>query len=113
MHELSLASEVIQILGDEASKHGLQRVSKYSLEVGLLRAVVPELLRTGLDVLSKGTVAEGAEVELREVPGRARCPACGLEFPVPDILIVCPGCEHLGGEILSGEELRLIELEGD
>jgi hypothetical protein len=45
MHELSLATEVVRIICDEAGRHGLARVERYRLEVGQLRAVVPELLR--------------------------------------------------------------------
>jgi hydrogenase nickel incorporation protein HypA/HybF len=113
MHELSLAVEVVRIVCDEAERHGLGRIERYRLEVGQLRAVVPEMLSTGLAVASHGTRAEGAEVELVEVAGRARCQACGLEFAAPDVLMVCPGCGQFGGEVLAGSELRVTEIEGE
>jgi len=113
MHELSLATEVVRIICDEAARNDVRRVERYRLEVGQLRAVVPELLRTGLEVASQGTCAAGARIELDEIPGRARCPGCGIEFATPDILLVCPDCGQIGGEVLAGSELRIVELEGE
>lgn len=113
MHELSLAHEVIQVLTEEAARHRIARIARYRLEVGLLRGVVPELLRSGLELAGRGTAAEGAAIELLEVAGRARCPSCGHEFSIPDLLILCPSCARVGGDVLAGSELRVIELEGD
>lgn len=113
MHELSLAHAVLDIVTQEAARHGLGSVTRIALEVGRLRAVVPELLRTGIEVAARGTRAEGAALDLTEVAARARCPVCGAEFDVPDYLFLCPGCERAGGEIIAGEELRVTEIEGD
>jgi hydrogenase nickel incorporation protein HypA/HybF len=113
MHELSLASSVVQILSEEAQRHEMRRVTRYRLEVGLLRGVVPELLFTCLGFASKGTAVEGAAVDLQEVPGRARCWDCSLEFAVDEIVFLCPRCERLGGEIIAGQELRVIAMEGE
>jgi len=113
MHELSLAAEVVRIICDEAERHGLGRIERFRIEVGQLRAVVPEMLCTGLEVASQGTCAAGAEVELVEISGRARCQACGMEFAAPDVLMVCPGCGQFGGEVLAGSELRVTEIEGE
>jgi hydrogenase nickel incorporation protein HypA/HybF len=113
MHELALATEVVRIICDEAARHGVERVVRYRVEVGKLRAVVPDLLRSGLEIAGQGTRAAGALVELVEIAGRARCSRCGGEYSTPDVLLVCPDCGGIGGEVLAGSELRVIELEGD
>ena len=64
MHELSLAQEVMQILVDEAARHGLRRISAVRLEIGTLRGVVPEVLQSCLGLASRGTLAEGLTVQL-------------------------------------------------
>ena len=69
MHELSLATEVVRIVCEEARRHGLGRIERFRLEVGQLRAVVPELLRNGIEFASRGTAADGAAVELAELSG--------------------------------------------
>jgi hydrogenase nickel incorporation protein HypA/HybF len=113
MHELSLAHNVVQILCEEATRHDLRRVQRVRLQVGLLRAVVPDLLQTCLGFASKGTVAEEAAMEIEEVAGRARCGACEVEFAIDEILFLCPRCGRVGGEIVAGQELRVIDFEGD
>ena len=113
MHELSLAHSVVEILNEEARRHQLRSILGYRLEVGVLRAVVPELLCTCLGYASKGTLAEHAEVLIDEVGGEARCGACGMKFTIDDLLFLCPSCGQVGGEILAGEELRIVELEGE
>lgn len=113
MHELSLAQSVVEILQEEGERHGLERIERIRLRVGALRAVVPELLQTSMGFAAVGTLAEGAEVIIEEVPGRARCPACALEYPITELLFICPGCGQLGGEVLGGEELSVVEIEGE
>lgn len=113
MHELALAHDLVQILCEEARRHGLERIQRIKLRVGALRAVVPELLSTSMEFASKGTVAEGTAVDLEVVQAQVRCPDCRHEYEVTQILFVCPQCERLGGELLSGQELTLVELEGE
>lgn len=113
MHELSLASSVVDVIRDEAACNGLSRVERIRLEVGALRAVVPELLMSCLGLVCEGTIAAGARVEIEQIAALIRCSGCGLEFSVDSYLYTCPGCGQLGGEVLRGEELALIEIEGE
>jgi hydrogenase nickel incorporation protein HypA/HybF len=113
MHELSLASSLIEVVREEAARHDLERVERIRLRVGALRAVVPELLESCMGMVCQGTIAEGAAFEIEEVPALVRCSGCGREFSVDSYLYTCPGCSELGGEVLQGEELALIEIEGD
>lgn len=113
MHELSLACGVVDIVVEEARRHKMERVHSVRLRVGRLREVVPELLETGFQVAARGTVAEAALLEVEQVQGEARCGACGHAFPVEDLLILCPACEAVGGDVLTGLELQLESFEGE
>lgn len=113
MHELSLAQSLVRIVHEEAERHGLGRVSRFTVRVGELRAVVPDLLQTCVGVASVGTRIEGAELVLEVVEGRARCASCATEFSIHELLFICPRCERVGGEVLAGQELALVELEGE
>ena len=113
MHELSLAHSIIEIVEQEAEAHHLARVTRIQLKVGSLRSVVPALMHTAMAAVTRDTVADGAELELSVVKGRARCRACGHEFPVDDLLFLCPECEAVGGEIVQGDELLLMEMDGE
>ena len=70
MHELGITRNIVAIVSERA---GAARVKRVSLEIGRLSAVMPEAIRFCFDVCSKGTALEGAELEIREIPGRGRC----------------------------------------
>ena len=112
MHELALAHSVVEILCEEAERHGLRRIDGFTLRVGQLRAVVPELLQSCMAIASRGTPAEGARMELDVVAGQARC-RCGAEFAIDELLFLCPRCGKPGAAVTRGQELALVEIEGD
>jgi hydrogenase nickel incorporation protein HypA/HybF len=85
-------------------------VRRIVLEVGKLSAVLPDALRFCFDAAAEGTAAEGARLDIVEVPGIARCRACGarVELSRPFGRCECGGSDL---EWLSGEELRIKEME--
>jgi hydrogenase nickel incorporation protein HypA/HybF len=113
MHELSLAQNVVELLAEEGRRHGLRRIERLRLKIGALRGVVPEALRSCMTFVCEGTIAEGCAVDLEIVGGQASCSRCHLEYEIVDRLFACPSCGHPGGAIIAGEELQLVEIEGD
>lgn len=110
MHELSLAENVLELIEDAARSDGFHRVRKIVLEIGELAAVEPAAMRFCFDAVVRGTVAEGAVLEITETPGSGWCTACGATVPMCDVVAVCPRCGS-GVQITSGRELRLKSLE--
>jgi len=111
MHELSLCQNLCRILEDEAKRQSFTRVRRISLVVGSFACVEPEALRFGFSVASRGTVAEGATLEIETPPGRAWCFDCMTEVELRARLDPCPLC---GGQKLRGDEggtLSIRELE--
>jgi hydrogenase nickel incorporation protein HypA/HybF len=113
VHELSLAQSVVDLLLEEARRNSISRIEVARLRIGRLRAIVPDLLKTGLEMVGRGTLAEGARFEIEEVRGRARCPDCEVEFDLDDLFALCPTCGRYGCTILAGQELLVIEFEGE
>jgi hydrogenase nickel incorporation protein HypA/HybF len=108
VHELSLAEAVVQI----ASRHAAGRpVRAVELRVGALRQVVPASLQFAFELLSSGTVLEGAELVIEAVPARGRCRACGAETTMTAFPLQCTGCGGLDLEVIAGEELLVDALE--
>jgi hydrogenase nickel incorporation protein HypA/HybF len=107
MHELGLAQEIVAIACEGA---GEAKVLRVVLEVGKLALALPDALRFCFDVCAEGTRAAGARLEIVEVPGRARCRQCGAELLLNEPLGRCD-CGATDLEWLSGEELKVIELE--
>jgi hydrogenase nickel incorporation protein HypA/HybF len=107
MHELSLAEGVIEVVERHA---GGRRVTKVELKVGHLRQVVPSALGFAFELVSQGTAAEGAELEMEEVPAAGWCRTCGSGTPLPEMPLVCRQCGSSDVEVTQGEELLVDSL---
>lgn len=107
MHETAIVEGLMGIIEAHAARHGVTRVRRIDVKVGRLRAVEPRQLVACFEMFAEGTVAEGAELAIEEVPVRARCKACGMEFEVPRFRFECPGCGGLDVEVIQGQELYI------
>ena len=113
MHEYGIAQALVEQVGEVARNNGAGSVSRVVIQVGRLRGVVPEILRWGFEVASAGSVAEGAELAIEEVPIAIRCRGCRAESELDDPVYICPSCSGFDVEPLSGDELVLKSLEID
>ncbi len=114
MHELSIATAIVEHAAELARRHGATSVSAVRVRVGEMAAVVPEALRFSFEVAREGTQLASAELIVEDVPARAHCAACDAGFAVgtPPFLW-CPQCDRPSTRLLSGRELDIsaIELE--
>jgi len=107
MHELSIANSVVELCAERAMG---ARVLRVTLEIGRLSAVMPDAIRFCFDVCAKDTVVEGAELEIVEMPGLARCLDCGGSVDMTDLLEHC-ACGSVNLELLAGSELKIKQME--
>jgi hydrogenase nickel incorporation protein HypA/HybF len=107
MHEMAITESVVAAVSDRI---GPERVRRVVLEIGQLAGVVPDALRFCFEICAKDTTLEGAHLEIREIPGRAHCDACGADVLLDFPPAVCGwGWPELA--IVSGRELRIKEVE--
>lgn len=111
MHEMSLCEGVLQVLEEQARAQQFSRVKTVFLEIGELAGVDPEAMRFGFDVVMKGTLADGAALQIIHLPGRAWCLPCGKEVHVAQRFEPCPACGGYQLQVTGGDELRVKELE--
>jgi len=111
MHEMSIASNLMEIIEKALQDRSVARVLSIKLRIGELRAVEPEALRFCFQILSQGTLMEGAEMKIEDVPVKACCHQCKSQFPIKDFIFLCPNCGSAEIEPLSGNELDLVSLE--
>lgn len=108
MHELSITQNIVAIVVENA---GGRPVKAVKLQIGALSGVEVQAVRFCFDVCAKGTVVEGARLEVDQPPGLGRCVACDKEIALERPLGICP-CERRARiEIVSGEELLVKEME--
>ena len=77
MHEMSLAEGMLQLVEDGARANAATGVKAVWLEIGALAQVEVEALRFCFDAVTRGTLAEGARLEIVTPPGLAWCMPCG------------------------------------
>lgn len=111
MHEMSLCEGILQVLEDQARAQAFDRVRRVRLEIGRFAGVETEALRFGFDVVMKGSLAEGAALEIVELPGRACCFDCGRMVEIEHRLDPCPHCEGTRLSPTGGDEMRIKDLE--
>ncbi|SUZ32022.1 hydrogenase nickel incorporation protein HypA [Roseibaca ekhonensis] len=111
MHEMSLAEGIRSTVMDQAQAHGFTRVTRLRLEIGRFAGVEKPALEFAFDVVMRGSPAEGAELSLIDLPGRALCYDCMVEVEINDRLDPCPHCG--GGKLMpqGGDEMRIKDME--
>jgi hydrogenase nickel incorporation protein HypA/HybF len=117
MHELSIATSILDRALTAASDHGAEEIEELTVEVGTVTHVNPGQLKFVLEAAMETTIAADAEVILETVTPDAQCD-CGwsgepetLDVAVsyaPDIS--CPSC---GARLTldRGRECRLASIE--
>jgi len=111
MHELALAQAVVEIVETEARKSGGGRVRVVRLTVGALSHADPGALAFCFDAVARGTLAEGARLDIAHVPGQARCHDCGGAVSIGAWGAPCPSCGGHALTVIGGEELKVSEIE--
>lgn len=113
MHELSITQSILEISLKAAAEQHATRIRAIRLRLGAFSGVVPECVQMYLDVLAKGTAAEGAKIEAVTVPLRVECRACGAVSEIDRRHIACPACGSVDLHRLSGREFLVDSLEVD
>lgn len=113
MHELSLTQSIVELAVEYARREQAAVIRSVTVEIGALSGVMADAVAFAFDVCSQGTLAQGATLEIRHLPGRGRCLACHAETDMEILSHVCPACGSLALETLQGQEMRFIEMEID
>lgn len=112
MHELGIATEILDIALAEARKHGACRIAAVNLRVGVLRGVVPEHLLFLFGHVAKGTIAGDARLEIEEESIRVECEACGPS-EAREFTLECPVCKKPCVRVDGGDSLRITSIDID
>jgi hydrogenase nickel incorporation protein HypA/HybF len=114
MHELSIAYSLIELAEEQlrALPQPVPRVERVGVLLGAFSGVAEEALHFCFDAASRGTLLEGAALDIEQAPLRAFCPTCTTEQILPSIQSLrCPVCFSLTNALTGGRELQLSYLE--
>ncbi|MGD9496607.1 MAG: hydrogenase maturation nickel metallochaperone HypA [Armatimonadota bacterium] len=128
MHDVTAAQSIAHAVLEAARGRSVTRVEQIRLTLGAMTMLDAEQLEFWLQQMLRGTIADGARIDIQQLPLTVRCPACGFEgeLPVPDDPIyhlmpyvpACPRCDAEELEVVGGgecvvESIRVQTAEGD
>ena len=108
---MSRAEGLLQLVEDGARQNAASAVKAVWLEIGALAQVEVDALRFCFDAVTRGTLAEGARLEIVATPGAAWCMPCGERVAIERIGDPCPQCGSHQLQVVQGEAMRVREIE--
>ncbi len=116
MHEFSFAFNIFKIAEATAIKHNAKKITEVQLEIGELTLIVPDLLKRSFEMATTGSIAEGAELVIKILPGKIKCRDCGKNSSVTLSeesyltglqLFQCRHCQSKNTEIIDGKKANI------
>jgi hydrogenase nickel incorporation protein HypA/HybF len=113
---MSIVQALLEQVAEEVDQSGYRgRVVSLHLVVGRLSGVHVDAIRFGFELLSPGSIAQGAALQIDQPQARCHCDRCGAAVEIAEIVSVCPLCGQGDIIIRGGQELLLqsIDLEDE
>jgi hydrogenase nickel incorporation protein HypA/HybF len=113
MHELSVTESILEISLRHANDANAKRVTNLYLVVGQLASIVDDSVQFYWDIVSKGTIADGARLHFRRLPATLVCLDCNHQYNPDGNGFSCPECKSDHVKVISGDEffMEAIDVE--
>lgn len=111
MHELSLATSLVEQALAAMEQHKVRKIASLTVSVGAISGVDRGALEFCFPIVCEGTALEGADLDIEEVPVRVKCDSCGAESEVEIPVLLCRTCESENVRIISGRDFMLKSME--
>lgn len=111
MHELTIATEIVNIVAEKAKQEAFSNVDRITIEIGRLSGVNPHCLSFVFPEAARGTPLEGCYLNLVDIPVDIACRQCDNTTIADETLLVCSTCGSQDIKINHGKELRITNLE--
>lgn len=111
MHELSVTESILEIANRHAAQASARRVTDIYLVIGNLTSLVDDSIQFYWDMISQGTLSEGATLHFQRVRARMHCQDCGNDYEMDSKLQPCPNCGSFSFHVQAGEEFYMDSIE--
>ena len=111
MHELPVTESILEISLRHGRDAGAKRITDLHLVIGQLASIVDDSVQFYWDIISKGTLAEGAVLHFRRIPAEMLCKDCGTRYQPSGDDFACPQCGGIHVKITAGEEFYLESID--
>jgi hydrogenase nickel incorporation protein HypA/HybF len=111
VHEASITESLLSLALEKAGEAKAAKITSINLVVGELSGVVPDCVQFYFDVISKGTIADGAALNFENKPVQVHCRKCNEVFTPANHEWACPTCHETSVEIAGGRECYMESIE--
>lgn len=104
---MALAQDILRLIKEKAQG---KKISSAKVEIGASRVSHPDELLELFSMISRGTIAEGAKLEIEILPVQGSCADCGKEFNPDKLRLTCEKCGSTNIQVTSGNALVIGEI---
>lgn len=110
MKELAICQSILNMIREKSYSKNFRKVRRIVIEIGEFTKVDKDSLLMCFKEIAKGTFAEGSLLEFFDVPASAFCQTCKRLFLLEHEKSCCSHCASDDVKLLSGEELKIREI---
>jgi hydrogenase nickel incorporation protein HypA/HybF len=113
MHELSVTESILEISLRHAQQANAKRITNLYLVIGQLASIVDDSVQFYWDIVSNGTIADGAILHFKRLPATLECLDCTHQYTPANNGFSCPACDSDRIKVISGDEffMEAIDVE--
>ena len=112
MHELGVVFHIIKRVEELGAENDLQKVSRVTVEVGEVSAIIPSYLTDCWNwAVKKSALLDGAQLAIETLPAITWCNSCQTTYPTVPHGKICPNCGSGETWLQQGNEFNLKEIE--
>jgi len=114
MHELSIASSIVEAVTESAEAYPGARVKEVRLRVGALASIVEDSLQFCWELATEDSPLAGSVLVIHKLPVIVHCEGCSLDSELDGVQSFrCRRCGEIAADLRQGRELEIesIELE--
>lgn len=114
MHELQITERILNVVLRHAEGKDVKKIVRVHLRVGELSDLADEWIRRYFSYLSRGTLAEHAELAITRAPIVLKCGDCDASFEIRRDRFGAAECPHCAGtrlELVSGRGYFIENME--
>lgn len=108
MHEFGLCEAILEAVERRAAG---RTVLGARVRIGARHQVVEAAFDQAFEMVSMGTVADGARVDWNIVPVQMTCRSCGRVAESTDMWAICVACGSSDIDVAGGDDLMLESIE--
>ena len=111
VHEISVMTALLDSVEAHATRIGAKKVLAINLVIGERASIIDDSLLFAFDLLTLGTRAEGAALNVRRTRMRFHCAPCDDDYHRTGTDFRCPRCGAVGQVTDEGSELLIESME--